>query len=121
MPSWPSISPPWERRHSIAYICHRGGEIFLLDGEIDSGTCEDYLNAIRQAEQWVSHAALKRHLIDRTARPALTLNWKRRFISGWATSISTGEDWRSNHKEAARMGGLTIAFPCIIALRQGAR
>lgn len=60
---------PWERRHPIAYICHRDGEIFLLDGEIDSGTREDYLNAIRQAEQLVGHDTLKRHLIDRTAQP----------------------------------------------------
>lgn len=60
---------PWERSHTIDYICHREGEVFLLDGEIDKGTCEDYLDVIRQAEQSVSHDDLKRHLKDRTAQP----------------------------------------------------
>lgn len=60
---------PWERSHTIDYICHREGEVFLLDGEIDKGTCEDYLDVIRQAEQSVSHDELKRHLKDRTAQP----------------------------------------------------
>ena len=43
--------------------------MFLLDGEIDKGTCEDYLEAIRQAEKSVAHDDLKRHLKDRTAQP----------------------------------------------------
>ena len=60
---------PWERSHTIDYICHREGEVFLLDGEIDKGTCEDYLDVIRQAEQSVSYDELKRHLKDRTAQP----------------------------------------------------
>lgn len=59
----------WDRRHTIDYICHRDGEIFLLDGEIDKVTCEDYLDAIRQAERSVSYDNLKRHLKDRTAQP----------------------------------------------------
>ena len=60
---------PWERRHTIDYICHRDGEVFLLDGEIDKGTCEDYLNAIRQVEKSVDHDDLKQYLTDRTAQP----------------------------------------------------
>lgn len=60
---------PWERRHSLDYICHRDGEVFLLDGDMDDGTCEDYLDAIRQAEHCVSHDELKRYLCDRTAQP----------------------------------------------------
>lgn len=79
---------PWERRHPIAYICHRDGEIFLLDGEIDSGTCEDYLNAIRQAEQSVGHDSLKRHLIDRTAQPCFD------FALEEAVHIWLGREYR---------------------------
>ena len=60
---------PWERPHTIDYICHKDGEVFLLDGEIDKGTCEDYLDAIRQAEKSVAHDDLKRYLKDRTAQP----------------------------------------------------
>ena len=60
---------PWERPHTIDYICHKDGEVFLLDGEIDKGTCEDYLEAICQAEKSVAHDDLKRHLKDRTAQP----------------------------------------------------
>ena len=60
---------PWERRHTVDYICHRDGEVFLMDGEIDKGTCEDYLDAIRQAEKSVPHDDLKRYLSDRTAQP----------------------------------------------------
>lgn len=60
---------PWERPHTVDYICHIDGEIFLLDGEIDKGTCEDYLDAIRQVEKSVAHDDLKRYLKDRTAQP----------------------------------------------------
>ena len=60
---------PWERPHTIDYICHKDGEVFLLDGEIDQGSCEDYLDAIRQAEKSVAHDDLKRYLKDRTAQP----------------------------------------------------
>lgn len=64
---------PWTRRHSPAYICNRGGEVFLLDGEMDDGSCEDYLNAIRQVEQVIPHEELKRCLVDRTAMPCFDL------------------------------------------------
>ena len=60
---------PWERPHSTAYICYRNGEVFLLDGEMDDGSCEDYLDAIRQAEEVIPHEELKRYLVDRTALP----------------------------------------------------
>ena len=60
---------PWQRQRSSAYICDRNGEVFLLDGDMDEGTCEDYLNAIRQAEKVVPHEDLKRYLLDRTAMP----------------------------------------------------
>ena len=60
---------PWQRQHSSAYICCLNGEVFLLDGDMDEGTCEDYLNAIHQAEQVLPHEDLKRYLLDRTAMP----------------------------------------------------
>ena len=60
---------PWQRQRASAYICVRNGEVFLLDGDMDEGTCEDYLNAIRQAEQVLPHEDLKRYLLDRTAMP----------------------------------------------------
>ena len=64
---------PWERPHSSAYICCRNGEVFLLDGEMDDGSCEDYLNAIRQAEEVIPHEELKSYLVDRTAMPCFDL------------------------------------------------
>ena len=60
---------PWQRQRSSAYICCLNGEVFLLDGDMDEGTCEDYLNAIHQAEQVLPHEDLKRYLLDRTAMP----------------------------------------------------
>lgn len=60
---------PWERPRSTAYIGCVKGEVFLLDGDIDDGSCEDYLEAICQAERAVSHEDLKRYLCDRTAQP----------------------------------------------------
>ena len=60
---------PWQRQHSSAYICCLNGEVFLLDGDMDEGSSEDYLNAIRQAEKVVPHEDLKRYLLDRTAMP----------------------------------------------------
>ena len=60
---------PWQRQRSSAYICVRNGEVFLLDGDMDEGTCEDYLNAIHQAEQVIPHEDLKRYLMDRIAAP----------------------------------------------------
>ena len=60
---------PWDSFRSCSYICHRRGEIFLLDGDIDAGSCEDYLDAIRQAERSLPRDILKRHLTDRTAQP----------------------------------------------------
>ena len=41
---------PWERPHTIDYICHKDGEVFLLDGEIDKGTCLVYVDVIHLAE-----------------------------------------------------------------------
>ena len=61
---------PWVHRNCIGYICHRDGEVFLLDGEIDKGTCGDYLDAIRQAEQSISHNDLKRFFKERTGQPS---------------------------------------------------
>ena len=60
---------PWNRPRSSGYICCLNGEVFLLDGDIDDGSCEDYLNAIRQAEKVVPHEDLKRYLMDRTDAP----------------------------------------------------
>ena len=60
---------PWQRQRSSAYICRLNGEVFLLDGDIDEGSCDDYLCAIRQAEQVIPHEDLKRYLMDRTAAP----------------------------------------------------
>ena len=60
---------PWNRLRSSGYICCLNGEVFLLDGEIDEGSCEDYLNAIRQVEQVIPHEDLKRYLMDRIAAP----------------------------------------------------
>lgn len=60
---------PWERTRSAVYICHKDGEVFLMDGRISSGTWQDYLSVIRQLEQAVPYHDLKRHLKDRTAQP----------------------------------------------------
>lgn len=60
---------PWQRQHSSAYICCLDGEVFLLEGDMDEGSCDDYLNAIHQAEKVVPHEDLKRYLLDRTAAP----------------------------------------------------
>lgn len=60
---------PWDHQHSPAYICNRGGEVFLLDGDLDRADCYAYLSAIRQAEEVVSHEELKQHLMDRVASP----------------------------------------------------
>ena len=60
---------PWHRPRSSGYICCLNGEVFLLDGDIDEGSCEDYLNAIHQAEQVIPHEDLKRYLMDRIAAP----------------------------------------------------
>ena len=60
---------PWERTHSAAYLCCVDGEVFLLDGDLDDGSFDDYLCAIRQAEEVVPHENLKRYLIDRIAEP----------------------------------------------------
>ena len=60
---------PWARYHSVGYICCLREEVFLLDGDIDEGSSEDYLNAIHQAEKVVPHEDLKRYLMDRTAAP----------------------------------------------------
>lgn len=61
---------PWEEcKHSAAYICHKDGEVFLMDGLMDSGSCEDYLKLIGYLEEVVPQEELKRHLKDRTAQP----------------------------------------------------
>ena len=62
-------SIPWNRQRSSAYIACLDGEVFLLEGNMDDGTCEDYLNAINQAERVLPHEDLKRYLMDRTAAP----------------------------------------------------
>ena len=61
---------PWERPHTIDYICHIDGEVFLLDGEIDKGSCEDYLDAIRQAEKSNTRSSVEA-VSQRPYRPAL--------------------------------------------------
>lgn len=60
---------PWGRTYSFQYVCHKDGEVFLMDGEIDWGTMEDYLAAIGQLEDRVPQADLTRYLQDRTAQP----------------------------------------------------
>lgn len=60
---------PWDRTYSFQFVCHKDGEVFLMDGEIDWGTVEDYLAAIGQLEERVPKADLTRYLQERTAQP----------------------------------------------------
>lgn len=61
---------PWDgRRRSAAYICYKDGEVFLMDGSIDNGSCQDYLEMIHYLEEVVPQEELKRHLKERTAQP----------------------------------------------------
>ena len=61
---------PWDGcRHSAAYICHKDGEVFLMDGTIDNGSCEDYLKLIDYLEEVVPQEELERYLKERTAQP----------------------------------------------------
>ena len=78
---------PWQRQRSSAYICCLNGEVFLLDGDMDDGTCEDYLNAIHQAEQVLPHEDLKRYLIDRTAAPCFDFELEE-AVNLWLGDVS---------------------------------
>lgn len=60
---------PWDRTYSFQFVCHKDGEVFLMDGEIDWGTMEDYLAAIEELEERVPKADLTRYLQERTAQP----------------------------------------------------
>ena len=60
---------PWDSIHSVGRICCLDGEVFLMDGDIDDGTWEDYLMAIGQMENVEPCDQLRRYLKDRTAMP----------------------------------------------------
>lgn len=79
---------PWQKCRFMDYICHRNGEVFLLDGEIDQGTCEDYLDAIHQAERSMEYGDLKRHLKDHTAQPCFDFELEQ------AVHLWLGEDYK---------------------------
>ena len=86
---------PWEGfNHSAAYICHKDGEVFLMDGLIDSGSCEDYLKLIGYLEEVVPQEELKRHLKDRTAQPCFD------FELDKAVRIWLGDEWKPRGQQA---------------------
>lgn len=85
---------PWEHPRSPSYIDCVKGEVFLLDGDIDNGSCEDYLDAICQAERSVSHSDLKRYLCDRTAQPCFDFELEK------AVHIWLGDEYKHRGRPA---------------------
>ena len=64
---------PWECCRSVGFLCSVNGEVFLMDGQMDAASCQNYLLAIRQLENCIPLNFLRSYLKERISMPCLNL------------------------------------------------